>query len=179
MENMGDTQDTSLKQAFAQAKYNQQSLDNLDPRSLQFRSIIDSAIQQLQACQKLIQDISLFSPNEELEDISTQNIQFLTVDYLLADLLLKSYDESRLASLNRSTSLLDGFLNRLDQYSLLSSPDRKLYEQYQENKAKFSLVSSSSPEERRRLKISRFQEEKQLKKKLEVSCRFSIALNLH
>jgi immunoglobulin-binding protein 1 len=166
---MEHPQDTSLRQTFDQVKQKQQELDNLDPQSAAFKHVLQSAIQSLERCQKLIVDLSVFSPNEELEDVSTQNMQYLTVEYLLAELLLKSYDHNRLASLRRSSRLLESFLERLYQYSMISTSDRKLFERFQENRSNFSLLSTSNAEERRKVKISRFQEEKQLKKKLEVS----------
>jgi immunoglobulin-binding protein 1 len=166
---MDDSQDVSLREAFDQAKQSQQEIDGLEPRSAAFRHSLESAIQSLVTCQRMIKDLSVFSPNEDLEDVSTQNLQFLTVDYILADLLLKSYDDHRLASIRRSAQLLESFLERLDHYTMLSQADKKLYERYQETKPKFSLLSTSNADERRRVKISRFQEEKQLKQKLEVS----------
>ena len=165
---MDEIEDASIQQTLNQVKDNQQQLQLLDPRSDAFRDNLESAVRGLVRCQKLIKDLSLFSPNEELEDLSTQNLQFLTVDYLLADLLLKSYDQNRLHSLRKASQLLDNFLERLDQYNMLSALDRKLYERYQETKSSFSLLATSNVEERRKFKISRFQEEKQLKQKLEV-----------
>ena len=165
---MDDTQDTSLRETFDHVKQNQQELQNLDPRTDAFRDHLESALNGLVRCLKLIKDLSIFSSNEELEDISTHNLQYLTVDYLIAELLLRSYDENRHASLRRCLQLLESFLERLDQYNILSSKDRKLYERFQENRSSFSLLSNSNAEDRRKLKISRFQEEKLLKQKLEV-----------
>ena len=62
---------------------------------------------------------------------------------------------------------MDLFLARLDQYRILSSTDQTLYERFRENKSAFSLVRSANAEERRKIKISRFQEEKALKSKLQ------------
>jgi immunoglobulin-binding protein 1 len=166
---MEEPKDTSLRETFDLVKQKQQQLDIMDPQSAIFKDNLQFAIQNLEHCQKMIKDLSIFSPNEELEDISTQNLRYLTVDYLLAELLLKSYEKTRLASLQRSSRLLESFLERLDQYSTLSKADRKLYERFQDNRSGFSLLSTANAEERRRVKISRFQEEKQLKKKLEVS----------
>lgn len=165
---MDETQDKSLRETFDQAKSDQQTLEKLDPRSDEFRAHLEAAISSFVRCLKFIRDLSVFSPNEELEDISTQNLQFLTVDYLLADLLLKTYDENRLASLRRTSQLLESFLDRLDHYSILSVKDRKLYERFRQNKSKFSLLSTSNAEDRRKVKVARFQEEKQLKQNLEV-----------
>lgn len=165
---MEDSQDLSLRQSFDQLKQKRQDLDDLDPRSASFKDIQRQAIQGLERCQKLIAELSVFSPNEELEDVSTQSMQYLTVDYLLAELLLRSYDHNRLGSLRRSSRLLESFLERLYQYAMLSTADTRLFERFQENRSAFTLLSTSNAEERRKVKISRFSEEKQLEKKLEV-----------
>lgn len=159
--------DRSLRETYNEARAKKDQLDDLDPRSSAFKETLNATVRDLEQCQRLIDGLSIFSPNEELEDLSTPTIQYLTVDYLIAEMLQRSYDGNRLAALHRISNLMDGFLARLDQYSMLSSDDRKLFERYQETKAKFTLLPTN-PEDRRRIKIKRFQEGKDLKKKLEV-----------
>ena len=165
---MDGTDERSLREVYQQARTKRDQLSDHDPRSSAFRELLSSTLSDLELCQKLISGLSIFSPNEELEDLSTQSIQYLTIDFLLADLLQRTYDEHRLAALKKVFTLLDSFLTRLDQYRLMSAGDRKLYERYQESRAKFSVLPTN-PEDRRRVKIKRFQEEKELKRKLEVS----------
>lgn len=94
--------------------------------------------------------------------------RYLNVDYMLADVLMKTYNDDRKSTLRQASQLLESFLTRLDLYGLLSPADHKLLERYLENRLAFTIVSSSNPEERRKVKIARFQEEKALKQKLEV-----------
>jgi immunoglobulin-binding protein 1 len=91
------------------------------------------------------------------------------VDYTLAELKNRSYGNDRLAALKQSSELLENFLTNVDHYGLLTSTDRKLYERYLESRTSFRVISSTNPEEKRKIKIGRFQEEKTLKQKLEVS----------
>ena len=100
---------------------------------------------------------------------STNCHRYLAVEYLLGELLLKSYDGDRRRSLREASRLLDGFLTRLDQYDILSASDKKVYEQFQESPNSFTLAASNNAEERRRVKVARFQEEKVLKTRLEVN----------
>ena len=165
---MSEPQDRSLKAAFASAKAHQKELEDLDPRSDTAKEAVQSTIVDLEQCQKLLQTASIFSPNEDLEDITTESLQFLTVEYLLAELLLRTYDNNRLAALRRASQLLETFLERLNHYVMLSKADTELYDRYRESPGSFSLLATSNFEDRRRLKISRFQEEKGLKQKLEV-----------
>ena len=94
--------------------------------------------------------------------------RYLAVDCLLAEMLLKSYHGDRQQTLRQASGLCDSFLTRLEQYSILSGGDKKLYEQFQENPTSFTLAASTNAEERRRVKVARFQEEKALKTRLEV-----------
>jgi immunoglobulin-binding protein 1 len=94
--------------------------------------------------------------------------RYLTVDYTLAELKTRSYGEDRLQALKQSSELLESFLTRLDHYGLLNSTDRKLYERFLESRGSFRVISSTNPEDKRKIKIGRFQEEKSLKQKLEV-----------
>ncbi|OAL37668.1 hypothetical protein AYO20_03175 [Fonsecaea nubica] len=171
-----DTPEPSLKVLFNQAKKQQEDLDGLDPRSANFKHTLQSIIDNLEQCRKLIQDLSLFSTNEEVEDISTQDLQYLTVDCLLAEVKIRGYGENRLSSLRDAAELFEQFLTRLDQYGLLDASDRQLYERYLEQRGSFRIVSSNSPEEKRRIKISRFQQEKSLKQKLQVCVRLTLCI---
>jgi len=157
----------NLKELYKEARTRQEELDSLDPRSSAYKDTLQSIIDNLGRCRQLIQQLSLFSPNEEVEDISTHDLQYLTVDYNLAEMRTKAYGGDRQSLLRESSALLESFLTRLDQYRLLSPSDHKLYERFLEQRSAFRIVSSTNPEEKRKIKIARFQEEKSLKQKLE------------
>jgi hypothetical protein len=72
---MAESSEPSLSRLFSQAKADQDDLDNVDPRSANFKDLLHSIVTNLQRCRELIQQLSLFSPNEEVEDISTSNLQ--------------------------------------------------------------------------------------------------------
>lgn len=88
--------------------------------------------------------------------------------YLLAELLLRSYGANRQQLLQQASLMLERFLSRLDSYDLLSKENQKLLEKYQDSRETFQLASTADAAERRRIKVARFQEEKELKMKLEV-----------
>jgi TAP42-like family len=94
-------------------------------------------------------------------------IRYLGVDYLLADLLLKSYGANRREQLQSAAELLEAFLTRLESYELLSKQNKDLLERYQEDRSSFQLAAAGDPNERRRVKVERWREEKGLKSKLE------------
>lgn len=80
---------------------------------------------------------------------------------------MKSYEGDRRWTLHEASGLFDGFLTKLDQYGILSASDKKLFEQFQDNSTSFTLAASTNAEERRRVKVARFQGEKALKTRLE------------
>ncbi|GBF63727.1 hypothetical protein TMEN_6378 [Trichophyton mentagrophytes] len=158
----------SLQSCLASAKAKKQELETAaDTNSPAFREDLSKAISAFEQCQKLIQQLSLFSPNESAEDITTGDLQFLTVPYLLAELLQRSYGADRLKTLQQTRDEYEKFLEALDQYELLSPSNKKLYEQYLEQPESFSLTPTNDASARRQVKITRFKEEKELKQKLE------------
>lgn len=90
------------------------------------------------------------------------------MDYLLADLLQRSHNPDREASLRSALGQYEQYLSRLDTYDSLSNSDKKLYERYSENPSSFSLAPVNDAATRRDVKVARFREEKELKQKLEV-----------
>ncbi|EXJ84389.1 hypothetical protein A1O3_05056 [Capronia epimyces CBS 606.96] len=168
----------SLRELFTEAKARQDELDTLDPRNSRFNESLQSIIDNLQQCRQLIRKLALFSANEELEDISTQDLQYLTVDYLLADMKVRAYGTDRESSLREASELFESYLTRLDHYGLLEPSDRQLYEQFLEQRASFRIVPSNNPEEKRKIKVARFQSERSLKQKLEYLRNESRKLNV-
>ena len=71
-----DAPEPSLKELFQKTKTQHDDLDSLDPQSEAFKSSLQSIIESLEQCRQLIQQLSIFSKNEEVEDISTQDLQY-------------------------------------------------------------------------------------------------------
>jgi hypothetical protein len=68
----------SLKDHFHDAKAKQNELDSLDPRTSVYQDTMHAILSNLQRCQELIQQLAIFSINEEVEDISTQDLQYVS-----------------------------------------------------------------------------------------------------
>lgn len=141
-----------------------------------YQEQLASAISAYEQCLHMASRVSLFSPNESLDDISSSNIQYLLIHYRIADLLLRQTTGQRKQLLIRAQASYADYLKQLDQYDILSSPDAKLYETYREAPTTFSTASTTDPAARRATKISRFREEKELRQKLEYLQRNPAAL---
>jgi immunoglobulin-binding protein 1 len=181
----------SLQALFAAARMRKRALESSSETNTDsYRDEVNATIADLAECQKLISQLGLFSSNESLEDIATADLQYgyaaeclmwniadlptplkryLTVDYLLADLLQRSSGPDREAILRHVMAEYEKYLIHLDEYDLLSPADKKLHERYLENPSAFTLASVNDAAARRQVKVARFREEKELKQKLEVS----------
>ena len=69
-------QPQSLKELLRTAKAQKQAIENsAEPNSDAYRQQVSATINKLQECQRLISQLSLFSSNEGLEDVSTSNLE--------------------------------------------------------------------------------------------------------
>ncbi|OJJ50926.1 hypothetical protein ASPZODRAFT_148310 [Penicilliopsis zonata CBS 506.65] len=161
-------QPQNLRSLFTAAKAEKAALESrTDSNTEGYRNDVGGVIRKLEECRRLVGLLSLFSSNETLEDVASGDLQYFTVEYLLAELLQKSYSADREALLRRAQQQYERYLARLDEYRLLSDGDKKLYERYVENSASFSLAPLADAAVRREVKVARFREEKELKQKLE------------
>lgn len=101
--------------------------------------------------------------------------RYLTLDYLLAEVLQRVFGADRLKDLRRTRAHFEKYLENLDNYDLLTSDDKKLLERYLESPNSFTLTLTNDAAARRQAKISRFREEKELKQKLEVPSESNLA----
>jgi hypothetical protein len=162
----------SLQAAFADAEARRADLDNSYSTSTPaFQENLAAAIATYDECLRIADRVALFSPNEALEDIGSGDLQYLLLNFHLAELTLKLVGVDRKLNLDKARGLYERFLRVLDSYDILSKSDARLLEQYLERREAFSTASTSDAAARRATKISRFREEKELKRKLEVAAK--------
>ncbi|KAI1916607.1 Type 2A phosphatase-associated protein 42 [Ophidiomyces ophidiicola] len=166
-----DEEPKSLQILFSSAKAQKKSLESApNTNDEAYQDQLDSTLQLFETCHKLIAKLSLFSPNESLEDITTADLQFglphpLSIRGLICDGIARSDD--RLKNAQRVRERYEAFLELLDQYGILPAADKKFHEQYLESPDTFSLAPANDAAARRNVKVARFREEKELKQKLE------------
>ncbi|KAI9829855.1 MAG: hypothetical protein M1819_005953 [Sarea resinae] len=138
-----------------------------DTNSQTYQDKVREAVATYEDCRKLAAGLSLFSPNETLEDISSDALRYLLIDFYLAELVQKENTPNRKATLSRAREAYDRYLSALEMYEILSREEQRLYERFQESPGSFSTASTTDAAARRETKIARFKEEKELKSKLE------------
>jgi immunoglobulin-binding protein 1 len=165
-------EDQSIRGLFAKAERAREGLgESFEPNSPTYQENLEKTIATYIQCLKKTEDFSLFSPNETLEDISSSDIQYMAISYHLAELIQKVFTpevSSRKEHLLQARARYELFLKLLDSHDMLSKGDAKLFESYNDDKQNFSTVSTKDAAARRDVKIARFREEKELKRKLEV-----------
>lgn len=160
----------TLKSVFAQAEDRRLALEGAyEVTEPSYRDVLANAIDDYTECLELIGQLRIFSPNESLEDLSTNELPYLLVQYHLAELIQKiptTTPSQRKDILERSRNCYERFLFALDSYSLLEPQYSKMLESYTESPTTFSTTPSSDPAVRRNSKISNFKAEQALKQKL-------------
>ncbi|KAI5925286.1 TAP42-like family protein [Camillea tinctor] len=161
----------TLKSIFQTAEQKRQALDGAyEGSSPTYHDDLALALNSYQECLEIIYKISLFSPNEALEDISTSDLPYLLVNFRIAELVQRISTRSpseRKDVLKKAREAYEKFLHLLDSYSVLSAAHSKLLAEYNEDPSAFSTTSTKDPAARRNAKIANFKVEKEMKQKLE------------
>lgn len=144
------------------------------------QELVQDSLKNLSTLDSRIIGLSLFSPNESLEDISTRDLVYLLVPYVYAEVQgrIRTTDrDQRMVSLNqaqvrRSLILvfflsdidikrhLKKFLGYIENYEVVPEEELALHEK--------RASTISDPAKRRELKIQQYKKEKELKTRIEV-----------
>jgi hypothetical protein len=152
----------SLSDSFARVLSNASEAYYLPTVDDKTQELIQACINDLNTLQSRVATLSVFSPNESLEDIGTRDLVYLFVPYALSELygrVRASEREERLQILDQGQKRLEGFLFDLENYHIVSETDRALYQQ------RGSMIRDAR--QRREVKIKQYQKEKELRSKLE------------
>ncbi|KAL2650186.1 hypothetical protein R1flu_018314 [Riccia fluitans] len=132
-------------------------LYNLSQTSTLSAEQVSGAVGLLESCQEKIEQLGLFSANEEKEDISTADLKYLLVPFYLADLSEKVQSPDRLQLVRTSLSYLRAFIRRCDNYNLV--PEGEL--------EALTRDTPGSAELRRMEKVARFKRQRAAEAKLQ------------
>ncbi|KAG0379116.1 hypothetical protein BGX24_001642 [Mortierella sp. AD032] len=154
--------DESLAQVFQKAEvlYLDIQKSTLASNSDEYQSKVNQSIRGFELSSRMVRQLSLFSENEFMEDISTKDLRFLLTEYYLGELFLKRVTPNRLADLNTGKEHLDHFLLQCETHDILTSGDKKYLEQLTTNAPKDAAT-------RRGEKIARFKREKEMRNQIE------------
>jgi immunoglobulin-binding protein 1 len=158
----------NIRTLFARARDLHARISTLQSNTEEYQQNLHAALSTLHRCREQIQQVGLFSPNETEDDIASGDLPYLSVDYQLAELLTRSTATDRKSVLKKAQATYEDYLHRLDIYGIIVGDNKRLYKEYVDNKDRFTLLSQTDPSKRRETKIARYNQQKDLKQKLEV-----------
>ncbi|KAM0717087.1 hypothetical protein Q7P37_006939 [Cladosporium fusiforme] len=157
----------SIRSVYDDAEQRRNILENSPSNSSAFQDNLLAALQLYEQCLSIADRISLFSPNESLEDITSVDLQFLLLHFRVAELCMRINGQNRKEILQAAQRHYEQYLKLLDNYDILPKSDANLLEQFRESPNTFSTAQTNDPATKRDIKIKRFREEKSLRQKLE------------
>ena len=117
---------------------------------------------------RLVNELSMFSSNESVEEIATCNLKYLLLPALLADLTLKSMITERSEVIETAQIYFNDFIQRLNDYQIcdidIKQKDSK--ESVEPKRSSSSMASLESAVHNRNAKIQRYKESKEMETKL-------------
>lgn len=134
------------------------------------RQHLDAAVTAYRLCQKAIRHLNLFSSNETLDDVASNELRYFLVDYHIATLIQQRVQiVDRLQALTEALNQHRKFLNLCDRYQACSTSDGPLVRDLLNSDNAKSLESPRlSAAERRQQKITQYKSTKALEHTLEV-----------
>ncbi|CDK25521.1 unnamed protein product [Kuraishia capsulata CBS 1993] len=159
-----------LSQRFVDVVHSVKKLESSSLRkdSKAFQDQLSETINDLESVKKTIQQLAMFSTNEEIEEVNTKDIQYLAIDFYLARALENS-TKLRQQALQTSQTLYIQFLHSLENYGLLDRNQQERLDNFKESfNPTLSELRPDDPVKRRELKIANFKAEKEFNLKLSV-----------
>jgi immunoglobulin-binding protein 1 len=178
----------NLRTLFASAEAQRKQLESaIETSSSAYQKSLGVVIATYDECRRFADDVSLFSPNETIDDVPSGDLQYgshlsgsckallltsgkryMVTNYYLAELITRDNTSDRMSVLRQAREAYEKYLHLLESYDILSNSDIKLFERYRDDRDSFSTASTTDAAARRETKIARFKEEKEMKQKLEV-----------
>ncbi|ODV98565.1 hypothetical protein PACTADRAFT_1035 [Pachysolen tannophilus NRRL Y-2460] len=137
----------------------------------EYESKSTEMVEKLIGLKNKIRQLSLFSDNEDLEEISTGDLKYLSIDYHLAVFLENNGNgiEDRMKKLKLSRNLYLQFLYNLENYNILNKTQKSKLDNFKSSyEPKLSELKSNDPVLLRKEKLDNFKLEKELNEKLKI-----------
>ncbi|CEG78647.1 hypothetical protein RMATCC62417_13223 [Rhizopus microsporus] len=152
-------EDLSLGQLFSLGQKILTELENtsLSSSDPEYQSKVNKSIAYLNQADAFVSRLHLFSENEIIDDINTNDIKFLLITAYLGDLTLRLTGvDNRGDTLNKAKAYIQRFLSTCQTHQLITKDDINVLEQLEANK-------KPNPALQREQKIARYKREKEIK----------------
>lgn len=159
----------TLRQEFEHAIKLSDSLKSFEgrPNSPEYQAIVAQSLKSLNKCREFVDRLSLFSDNESLDDLTTNDIKYISVEFYLGQLTEKSQRLPRLENIKLAIDLYFKFLRTLRNYGLLDKVlSKRIQETIASGKITLRDIKPKDPSTMRSEKIERFKRGKELQEKI-------------
>ncbi|ODV86315.1 hypothetical protein CANARDRAFT_6802 [[Candida] arabinofermentans NRRL YB-2248] len=144
--------------------------------SKEFQNQLSETLNELKNVKSTLNQLSLFSMNESLDEVDTRYIKYLAMDYHLAQAMENGGmspsgggPKARLANLKLVDSMYLQFLYTLDNYGVLSEAQSKMLDSFENAyDPKLDEVRVKDGVRRREAKIESYKLEKELEAKVKI-----------
>lgn len=163
-------QGRSLKQEFEHASSLAASLKSFNgrPDSPDYQAIVAASLKSFNRCKEFVYKLSLYSDNEGREDIATNDIKYLSVEYHMGQLTEKSQRLARLDTIKLAIDYYFKFLKDLRNYQLLDKVlSKRIQDTISTGKITLRDIKPTDPSTLRAEKIERFKKTKELEQRIE------------
>lgn len=163
-------QGRTLKQEFEHASSLAASLKSFAgrPDSPEYQAIVAESLKSFNKCKEFIYRLSLYSDNEGRDDIATNDIKYLSVEYYMGQLTEKSQRLARLDTIKLAIDFYFQYLKDLRNYGLLDNIlSKRIQETLSSGKLTLRDVRPTDPSAMRAEKIERFKKSKELQQRIE------------
>ena len=150
---------------FTEALKCQETIENSDlaSSSREYQTHVRTGIELLIKATEIVNIFSIFSRNEELEEIPTADLRYLLLPALLGSLTCQLNSEDRKQDLERAVIYYNDFTRRIDEYGITSTVDNRSGEAGPGSKVGKELADAAAT---RANKIARLKAKKSLEQKL-------------
>jgi len=158
-----------LRTLYTQARLDYSGIENSNKHGNdpELQEDIKRCIETFVVCDECVRKFALFSKNEDKEDVNTEDLCFVLLNYYVAKLRMKiisieqggSGPSARLETVVAGRQAFDAFLERCNVLGLLDSADKALFLSFQ--------TDSAPPRPSREVKMGRYMKSRAAKNRLE------------
>ncbi|KAG7890841.1 hypothetical protein KL906_001357 [Ogataea polymorpha] len=159
-----------LSVQFTEALQLVQKLDSLSLRrdSAEYKEELKNVLDSLNSVKKSIQQMALFSVNEDIDEVSTGHLRYLAIDFYIAQVLGNTVT-NRASTLKTCNGLYLQFLYTLENYGILDKKQRSKLDAIKTSyDPQIDELRSDDPVTRRQRKIDEFKMTKDFEEKLKI-----------
>lgn len=120
------SEDKNLKQIFSDGwdSYEELEKTSLPFSSAEYQNKVKKSIGSFEESTKIVNEIGMFSPNEMIDEVPTEHLQYLLLPFFLAKLSTKLSDFDRARLLELAEVYYNDFLQRCSEYELTEAPKK-------------------------------------------------------